>query len=191
MATHWFLVWVPSSSEERKEREESWSRSRTTSGARREDTGAGVRDVQEGSDTGRESVKSRFELQRLDSSEVGEKSSLPTIKEDVINNGKANQHEEGEKELLLMQPSVENERGDRGCPTTTSSTLEPSLETCDKTICSKELDFLVEQNSLEERVSGFLATQKIGTVHVVQTVDKKKTQISFCIPFDQVTNLGP
>ena len=35
-------------------------------------------------------------------------------------------------------------------------------------------------------VIGLLRKHKVEPVHVVSTVDGAKTQISFCVPFDQV-----
>ena len=54
------------------------------------------------------------------------------------------------------------------------------------TINSKEQVPLLEWEPKEEEVKSLLRNRKVEPVHVVSTVDGAKTQISFCVPFDQV-----
>ena len=54
------------------------------------------------------------------------------------------------------------------------------------TINSKEQVPLLEWEPKEEEVKSLLRKHKVEPVHVVSTVDGAKTQISFCVPFDQV-----
>lgn len=54
------------------------------------------------------------------------------------------------------------------------------------TINSKEQVPLLEWEPKEEEVKSLLRNRKVEPVHVVSTVDGTKTQISFCVPFDQV-----
>ena len=55
------------------------------------------------------------------------------------------------------------------------------------TINSKEQVPLLEWEPKEEEVKSLLRKHKVEPVHVVSTVDGAKTQISFCVPFDQVS----
>ena len=50
----------------------------------------------------------------------------------------------------------------------------------------KEQVPLLEWEPKEEEVKNLLKSWKVEPVHVVRTVDGTKTQISFCVPFDQV-----
>ena len=54
------------------------------------------------------------------------------------------------------------------------------------TVSSKEQVPLLEWEPKEEEVKSLLRKHKVEPVHVVSTVDGAKTQISFCVPFDQV-----
>ena len=54
------------------------------------------------------------------------------------------------------------------------------------TINSKEQVPLLEWEPKEEEVKSLLRNRKVEPVHIVSTVDGAKTQISFCVPFDQV-----
>jgi len=58
------------------------------------------------------------------------------------------------------------------------------------TINSKEQVPLLEWEPKEEEVKSLLRKHKVEPVHVVSTVDGAKTQISFCVPFDQVEGLS-
>jgi hypothetical protein len=49
---------------------------------------------------------------------------------------------------------------------------------------------LLEDHVMEEEVLELLVRNKVAPVHVVRTVDETKTQISFCVPFEQVEGLA-
>ena len=58
----------------------------------------------------------------------------------------------------------------------------------DETITQSSGDFL-KWEATEDIVKRVIAEKPIGSLHIVNSVDKKQTQISFCVCFDQVEDL--
>jgi len=190
--THWFVVWVPSSDQERLER----GRSRTVSSAR-ETFGDEKQDCLKQANG---SIVSKFDVTKIseDKPVIERLSSidedpLPTLfvetqtqpnvvvnhhdiddkslDNDKQENGDLNdKHEDGEHSILLTPPTL---------------TVDEDTEN----EFNQHSDAFLEWEPLEDIVKKVITNKKTSSPHIVQSADNTQTQISFCVPFEEVENL--
>ena len=207
MASHWFLVWLPSRDQEARERSRSASQSRERSlSLMRDENETKETDHEE---SGKETPAENGLVEKPSPSndkngqeEATEDQKLPRFKvEQVEQNGTARMigdkdKEEGntieinESEPLLedtkkrvtIEAPIAQEEG--GTPVT------PVTEATEATLYSqKQIPFLPWEPK-EDEVKQFLKRRKIEPVYSVTTVDQAMSQISFCVPFEEVEELS-
>ena len=213
MASHWFLVWVPSAKEERLERERK-SRDRSVSFGVERVEDSSTKNTENGSEDINVKNGENIELNEnfIEQNGTTDKFKVTKIEEEhaALTNqseertSKVSEYEE-DKKLLGEEGDGDDEevqlrstltREDSDCSNSQESNppqslSEPSTDPLyQKSVCSKELEPLLDWSPLEEVVRKFLASRVAGTVHVVRTVDGSKTQLSFCVTFDQVEDLS-
>lgn len=169
--THWFIIWVPSGHHEKEAR----SRSRTVSS---------TREIIQDTET-TTAVKSErpFVVTKINEPLT---ENLPLIQEDEI----ATSFNESSNQPNVVVNTGENISQIEELKTESQEIPKLKVEDegeKDLTVCS---DSFLEWESLEDIVTKVVTSNKqTDALHILQSVDKKQTQFSFSVPFEEVENL--
>jgi uncharacterized hydrophobic protein (TIGR00341 family) len=177
--THWFYVWVPASQEERKEK------SRTASSVREIATALAETDKDEngpGNVIARKLSKPFVVTKIMEEEPLHEKVLSVSSSFDST----ANQPN------IIVNPSEGSdlkyqELGDNDSTPLIAPTLTVNEDSeNDLTVGSEAF---LEWESLEDIVKKVIASKNVSSVHIIHNSDNTQTQISFCVPFEDVETL--
>ena len=213
MATNinWFVIWVPSASEERRDRkmtsplkEEEEQREEdmvpeesAKSSLSRKSSKFAVTSVDERTDgdgdTRMSKTASKFEVTSIEDPHDGDRepslsrtpskvSKFSVSKVDVSSDQP--QSRQGSVTTLALD-GEDTEDGDEGPENENNKTVKhiKELET------QQSVEDILELETMEDIVKRLLAGRNIRDLHIVSSADSKQTQISFCVGLDQVEDL--
>jgi len=187
--THWFVVWVPSSEQERRER----SRSRTISSAREiatviNDNGVIKSELEDRMENNSPKTDRPFVVTKI-KEEIPIVRKVPEIQEMNI----ANSFDESNNQPTTVVNSSEEVQNNGEFETENDSAplIPPALTVNEDS--ENELtvhsDAFLEWESLEDIVKKVISTKCATSVHIIHSSDNTQTQISFCVAFEEVENL--
>ena len=182
--THWFYVWVPTSEQERRDR----GRSRTGSSVREIATALAENDKEEDSDNNQKKERP-FVVTKIEEEEPII-SKLPSVTENTVS---STFEESSLQPNVAVNPIEDLMQNDKDFETDNDSTplIPPTLivnEDAENDLTANSEAFL-EWESLEDIVKKVISSKNISSPHTIHNSDNTQTQLSFCVPFEEVENL--
>ena len=183
-SSHWFIIWVPSGYHERNQRNEG----RTGSIRVEKSCSQSDDESQSYSDGGQRDMPEKV-------------TEIPTEK---VKNFAVKKIGE-ERPILGKLPSINEDQDLPSQDLKTLATGNPGNETINATLPIMTQNSTLEENSVHEQTlhskpflewepmeditKNVILRRNISSLHIIQSTDKTQTQISFCVPFEDVEKL--
>ena len=177
MATNvnWFLIWVPSASSEIAE---NFRQRRSRSKSQTQQSFDKLPEVPEQAEIVTESKK--FEITKINEEDGTSLVSESRSAQDTISDH-GDDDKDNKSDNKNSHKETESDDAVSATTTVTEADIDHNL--------TQNSDSFLKWETMEDIVKRVIAKKPISSLHIVSSNDKKQTQISFCVSFDQVEDL--